>query len=105
DPVPYHACLIARTFAEMSFGIQRDSLGGPVHDGFHLEELRIHVIRARLRHSRQCFRRDASPRGNANIYSLLGIGSEVFSPRVITDINLSRRIEGIHARLAVTPQD
>src|SRR5258708_23346150 len=42
--------ILARAFADVAVHIERDAFGVAIDDGFHLDELRVPVIRARLGH-------------------------------------------------------
>src|SRR5579864_1231454 len=95
--------VLAGAFADESVGVERDAFGVAVHNGFHLDELRVHVVGARLRHGRQCVGRKAGPGRDAHIAACV-IGGEVLAPRIVDDVDLGRRVEGIHARLAIATQ-
>ncbi len=97
--------ILARTFADEAVHIERNAFGVAVDHGFHLNELRVHVIRARLRHRGQSVRRQPRPRRNTNIDGLICVRPQIFSPRIIDDVNLGRAVEGGNASLAVSAQN
>src|SRR5262249_2804646 len=84
--------------------VQGNALHVPVENGLHLDELGIHVVGARFGHGRQSIGGNAGPGGDTNVDTLLGIGAQVLAPRVVADVDLGGRIEGIDARLAVAAE-
>src|SRR5271166_1268862 len=84
--------VFARPLADVAVYVERDAFGVAVDNGFHFNELRVHVIRACLGNGGQRVGRDAGPGRDAYINALAGVGSEIFSPWIIADVNLGRRI-------------
>src|SRR5208282_3062202 len=80
--------ILARAFADVAVHIERDAFGVAVDDGFHLDELRVHVVGARLGHGGQSVGRDARPGRNTNIHAFAGIRPQILPPRKICDIDL-----------------
>ena len=42
--IAYHENILSRAFADVSVSIERDAFDVAVDDGFHLDELRVHVV-------------------------------------------------------------
>src|SRR6266550_5436446 len=72
-PIADDEYILTRSLADITFGVERDSFGVPIHDGFHLDELRVHIIGAGLGHCGKRVGSDAGPRRNADIHALLGV--------------------------------
>ena len=70
----------------------------------HLDELRVHVICARLGHGRQRIGRD-NPRPGRNA----GVASFTFaaqiSKRIVNNVNLGGRVQCSHSRIAVAAEN
>ena len=96
--------VLARAFTDKAIHVERNALGKAVDDGFHLDELRVHVIRARLRHGRQGVRRNPRPRRDAGVAAVV-LAAQIFSPRIIDDVDLGGRVERIHSRLAIAAEN
>src|ERR1700731_1775431 len=96
--------VLARAFADESVDVERDAFGVSVDDSFHLNELRVHVVRARLGHGRQGVGSEARPRGNTDV-TAFALAAEVFSPRIIDDVDFSGRVERIYPCLAIAAQN
>src|ERR1700751_1659662 len=95
--------VLTGAFAYVAVGVEGNAFGVAVDDGFHLDELRIHVIGARLRHCRESVGGESRPGGDADI-AAGRIRGQTFSPRLVDDVDLSRRVERVHASLAVASQ-
>src|SRR5579864_6072123 len=81
--------VFARAFADESILVQRDPLDVAVGNRFHLDELRVHVIRARLGHRGQRIRRQARPGRNTDVDAFT-VTAQIFSPGIVADVNLDR---------------
>ena len=79
--------IFAGAFADEAVDVECDAFGVAVDDGLHLDELRIHVVRAGFGHNGQRVGSDARPGRDANVDSLTGIGAQIFSPGVIADVD------------------
>ena len=97
--------VLARAFTEMTRRIQRNAFRETIKGGFHVDELRVHIIRARLGHGRQSVGRDPRPGRNTNVHSLAGIRPQILPPRIVANINFGGRVEGIDAGFAVAPEN
>src|SRR5262249_35085864 len=80
-----------------------DAFGVAVDDGFHLDQLRVHVVGAGLRHGRQGVGGETRPGGDADVAAGV-VGGQIFSPRVVDDVDRGRRVERVDARFAVAAQ-
>src|SRR5579872_756135 len=100
----HHENILAGAFAYEAVDIERDAFGKAVYDGLHFDELRIHVVRARFGHGGQGVGSDAGPGRDANIAAIV-FAAKIFSPRIIDDVDLGGRVEGIDARFAIAAQD
>src|SRR5271157_3094305 len=97
--------VLAGSLADVAVDVQRDALGIAVHDGFHLDQLRIHVVGAGFGHGRHGVGRQAVPGRNADLHAVVRIGrAEVLTPLVVGNVNLGGRVERIDADLAITAQ-
>ena len=97
--------VLARTLADVAVDVERNALAVAVHDGFHLDQLRVHVVGAGLGHGRHGVGRQPRPRRNADVHAVVAIGAaQILAPLVIGDVNLGGRVERIDADLAVTAQ-
>ena len=88
--VANHKKIFAGAFADVAVHVERDAFGVAVEDGFHLDELRVHVIRAGLGHRGQGVRRNARPGRNADVHSFTRVGAQILAPRIIADVDLDR---------------
>src|SRR5579864_1096401 len=95
--------ILARALADEAANIERDAFRVAVDDGFHLDELGVHVVRAGLRHGRQRIGRQSRPRRDTYV-AAIGLAAQIFSPRIIDDVDLGRRVERVHACLAISAQ-
>src|ERR1700760_3594664 len=96
----------AGALADMTVRVQRNSLRVAIHDGFHANELRIHVVRASFRHGWQSVRSNAGPGTNANIYALgQSVGPKVGAPIPASHIRFDGTVKRVHANFAVAAQD
>src|SRR4029077_10220831 len=102
--VAHEEDVFARAFTHVAAAVERDALGVAVHDSFHLDELRVHVIRAGLGHRGERVGRETRPGGNADVATLVSVGAEILAPGVVDDVDLGGRIEGIDTGLAVAAQ-
>src|ERR1700735_809392 len=96
--------VLARAFADIAVHVESNSFGVAIDDSFHLDELRVHVIGARLGHRRQGVRSKTRPGGDAGV-ATFALSAQIFSPGIVDDVNLSRRVERIHPCLAVAAED
>src|SRR5580658_1972347 len=96
----------ARAFADGAARIERDALGVAVEEGFHANELRVHVIGGSFGHGRESVWRDAGPGADA-YFDTLGerFRAEIRAPGPTRHINVDWGVERIDADLAVAPQD
>src|SRR5205085_3455907 len=70
--------VLTRPFRDVAAVVQGDAFGVAVRDGLHLDELRVHVVRAGLRHRGHRVRRQTVPRRDAHVNALLdGLVAEV----------------------------
>ena len=97
--------IFAGTFTDVAIHIQGDAFGVAVDDGFHLDELRIHIVRAGFGHRRQRIGGDARPGRNTDIDALRSIGAKIFPPGIVADVDLGRRVERIHASFAISSEN
>src|SRR5581483_3142827 len=100
-----HEHILARTFADVSIHVERNAFDVAIDNGFHLDQLRVHVIGARFCHCRQSVRCEAGPGRNANVHALLGVAAKVFAPGIVANVHLGWRVEGIDAGLAVAAKN
>src|ERR1700691_5017254 len=105
NAITHHEYVLARTLADVAVYVERNAFGVAVHDGFHFNELTVHVIRAWLGDGGQRVGRDPGPGRDAHVNALASVSSEIFSPGIIADVNLGRRIERVDARFAVSTQN
>ena len=84
-------------------GVQCDAFRESVQRSFHSNQLRIHIIRRRLRHRRQRVRRNPRPRAYAYIHALRQrLRPQVRSPIPARHVRLDRRIQRVHSHLAIS---
>src|SRR5579864_406374 len=95
--------VLARALTDESAHVERDTFRVAVDDGFHLDELGVHVVRAGLRHCRQRIGSQPRPRRDTHV-AAIGLAAQIFSPRIIDDVDLGRRVERVHACLAISAQ-
>ena len=72
--------VLARAFADVTVGVQRDAFGVAVGDGLHPDELRVHVIRAGLGQRGQRIGRHAGPTRDADVHALASASSPRYLP-------------------------
>src|SRR6185369_3768521 len=93
--------VFAGAFAYVAVHVESDTFDVAVHDGFHLYELRIHVVRARLCHCGHSVWSETRPRRDADVNAFIFVSAEVLTPRIISYIHLGRRTEWIYADLSI----
>src|SRR5215471_11074538 len=93
--------VLSRTFADESARIERNAFDVPVGNGFHLDELRVHVVRPSFRHRGQSVGSEPSPRRNANVHTLT-IAAKILSPRIVTNVDLDWAVQRVYARVAIS---
>ena len=90
--------VLARTFRNVAAIVERDAFCKTVDQRFHLDQLRIHVIRAALGHGGQGIRRQAIPARDANIDTLFDrFVTQVLAPIPRADVASQRVRKRIHA--------
>ena len=103
--VAHHEDVLARSFADVAGGVQRDALAVAVDQSFHLDELRVHVIGARFGEGGQRVRRDAGPTGDAHVHALHErFLAEVLAPFPARDVNVDGVLEPVDPDFPVTAQ-
>src|ERR1700722_41111 len=95
--------VLAGAFADKSVHVERNAFDVAVDDGFHFDELRVHVVSASFGHRRKRVRGQPRPGRDAYV-AALGFAAQIFSPRIINDVNLGGRIEGVDAGFSVAAQ-
>ena len=101
--MPHHKNVFARAFADVATHVERNALDVAVHDGFHLDELRVHVVGARFRHGRHGVRRQSVPGRDADIGAFIS-RAQIFAPLVVGDVHVYRAVQRIHTNFAVSAQ-
>ena len=103
-PVAHYEQVLTRPLTYIAISVESDAFEVAVDDGFHLDELGVHVIGARFGHGRQRVGRDARPGRYADVNALFGIRAQVFSPWIIGDVDLGGRIEWVDTGFAIPAQ-
>src|SRR5258708_5381171 len=105
DAISHDEQILAGALAYVAVDVEGDAFRVAIDDRFHLDQLRVHVVGAGLGHGGQCVGSNAGPRGDTDVDALVGVGAEIFSPRVVTDVDLGGRVEGVDASFAVSAKD
>ena len=92
-----------RSLTHKAVDIEGNAFGKAVDVGFHLDQLRVHVIGPRLGHGRQRIGRDPRPGRNADVASFTFPAQ--ISKRIVNDVNLGGRVQCSHSRLAVAAEN
>jgi len=97
--------ILARTFTDVAGGVEGDAFGIAVDQGFHLDQLRVHVIGAGFGQRGQRVRRQPVPTRNAHIHALRHrLFAQVLAPLPAGDVDVDRIVERVHAHFAVTAE-
>src|ERR1700687_5514845 len=92
--------VLTRALADEAADVERDAFHVAVDDGFHLYELRVHVVGPGLGHGGQRVGRQPRPRRDAHV-AAFALPAQILSPRIIDDVNLGGRVERVHAGLTI----
>src|ERR1017187_3343364 len=97
--------VLARSLADVAGRVERDALAVAVDQGFHLDELRVHVVGARLSEGRQRIRRDAGPTGDAHVHALRErFLAKILAPFPASNVNVDGVLEPVDPDFPVTAQ-
>ena len=87
--VAHHENVLAGALADIARGIEGDAFDVAVGDGFHLDQLRVHVIGPGLGHGGQGIGRHAVPTGDAHVHALgQRFLAQVLAPFPTGDVDL-----------------
>src|ERR1700722_8781557 len=95
--------VLARSLTDKTARVERDAFHVAVDDRFHLDELRVRVIGTGLGHGGQRVGSKPRPRRDTHV-AAFHLAAQILPPRIVDDVDLGRRVERIHAGLAVSPQ-
>src|SRR4051812_42381813 len=82
--------ILTRAFREVAVPVERDAFDVAVGLGFHVDELRVHVICTGLRKRGHSVWRKTVPRGDTNVSTFAYV--DVLAPWEVRDVNLNRRL-------------
>ena len=98
--------VLAAALADVAADVEGDAFFVAVEQGFHLDELGVHVVGAGLGQGRERVRGHAPPGGDADVDAVLhGLGAEVLAPLPDQDGAVDGVGEGIDAERAVAAVD
>src|SRR5690349_11753862 len=104
--VAHHKNIFSAAFADVARVVQRSAFHVAIGDGFHLDELRVHVIGGSLGHGGQRIGRDAVPGADADIHALLQrLIAQVLAPLPGQQVNLYRVLQRTHAQAVVAAEN
>src|ERR1039457_5290862 len=104
--VPHYKDVLAGTFADVAGHIQRDAFGVAVGDGFHFDELRVHVIGAGLGERGQRVGGHAAPTGDADIDAFgERLFAQILAPGPAGDEDVDGVLHAVDAHLPVAAHD
>ena len=102
NSVAHHEDVLARALAYQAVHVQTDALGIAVDLGFHVDQLRVHVVGAGLGQGGHGVGRKAVPTGDADVRAARA--GDVLAPREVGHVDLDGRALGADADFAVAAQ-
>src|ERR1019366_10359103 len=85
--------------------VQRDAFAVAVGNGFHLDELRVHVVGAGFGHGWHGVGSQTGPRRDAHVHAFVAFATQVFTPGIVDDVHVGGRARRIDAHGPVSPQN
>ena len=103
DPVLDDKQVLPGALGQEAVDVERDALDKTIRNSLHLDELRVHIVGAGLRHCRERVWRHPVPRRNHHVHALLeGFRPEVLAPEPGDERDVHRAVERVDAQFLVS---